>query len=235
MPRARRIRSIPHSAAAGVRGAGAEQHAVGRDLGHADAHRLIAGVQQPVQDPAPAAQQTVHPGPRGAAGTASAGRTSIRTSRPSRGAGAAPALTRPAWRSDARRPGTSGVPTIGRPPTPRRELTRASLRAPWRRTSASVAAPATNPVAAAAAAWTAGRTGEARSIARTSASTGRPSTISSASSRRRRRAARASRGAGLGRIGPHMVTAAAVGCRASDRRPAPGGEALPSAADAHLD
>src|ERR1700729_1528350 len=60
---------------------------------------------------------------------------------------------------------------------------RASLRVDRRLIRASVAAPATNPVAAAAAAWTAGSdAGPARSIVRTSASTGSPSTTSSSGS-----------------------------------------------------
>ena len=52
------------------------------------------------------------------------------------------------------------VPAIGNASTPRRSRERASLRVACRRMSTSVAAPATKPVAATAAAWTAGRAGD---------------------------------------------------------------------------
>ena len=144
-------------------GLGAEQDPVGAQLRDADDHRLGAAVQQAVHDAAAEPGDTVK---------ADAAREPERPARTDlaadlQGVGARTACAGPAHRRrGAQSPGlpirwTSTRklrdPTIGSASSARRgPRLRASLRAVCRRTSARVAAPATNPVAATAAAWTAG-------------------------------------------------------------------------------
>ena len=143
-----------------------------RQLGDADDDRLVARVQQPVQHAAAHPGQPVEADAAGAGGTATRGRTSSRTSTPSAaahspGLGDQVDVDQERARADDRQPAV-GAALAGDPARAR------SLRALRRLTSASVAAPATNPVAAAAAACTAGSdAGDERlDRSRTSASTG---------------------------------------------------------------